>query len=52
LCIDEREEISRGVAGDLSDRVIAVGLGRNQSVVSREIARNGGRHLYRAAAAM
>jgi IS30 family transposase len=51
LCIDEREEISRGVAGELSDRVIAVGLGRDQSVVSREIARNGGRHRYRAYAA-
>jgi IS30 family transposase len=47
----EREEISRGVAGDLSDRVIAVGLGRDQSVVSREIARNGGRRRYRAYAA-
>jgi IS30 family transposase len=48
LCIDEREEISRGVAGDLSDRVIAAGLGRVQSVVSREIDRNGGRRFYRA----
>jgi transposase, IS30 family len=48
LCIDEREEISRGVAGELSDRVIAAGLGRNQSVVSREIDRNGGRRFYRA----
>jgi hypothetical protein len=51
LCIDEREEISRGIAAELSVRVIAAGLGRNQSVVSREITRNGGRRFYRANAA-
>lgn len=51
LCIDEREEIYRGIAAELSDRVIAARLGRHQSVVSREIARNGGRELYRSHAA-
>jgi transposase, IS30 family len=48
LCVDEREEISRGVAENLSGRMIAVRLGRDPSVVSREIARNGGRGSYRA----
>ncbi|MCO7273838.1 helix-turn-helix domain-containing protein [Cellulosimicrobium cellulans] len=44
----EREEISRGIAAGLSARVIAEGLGRSASTVSREIARNGGRDAYRA----
>jgi transposase, IS30 family len=48
LCMEEREEISRGIAEGLSDRVIATRLGRNQSVVWREIAHNGGRLDYRA----
>jgi IS30 family transposase len=51
LCVDEREAISRGVAEGLSGRVIAKQLGRCPSVVSREIARNGGREVYRAYAA-
>lgn len=51
LCGQEREEISRGIAAELSGRVIAVGLGRDPSVVNREIVRNGGRHGYRADAA-
>jgi IS30 family transposase len=46
--MEEREEISRGIAEGLSDRVIAARLGRNQSVVWREIAHNGGRLDYRA----
>ncbi|WP_426308573.1 IS30 family transposase [Cellulosimicrobium sp. E-16] len=44
----EREEISRGIVAGLSARVIAEGLGRSASTVSREIARNGGRAGYRA----
>jgi IS30 family transposase len=47
----EREEISRGIAAGHSMRVIASGLGRSASTVSREIARNGGRRRYRAAEA-
>jgi len=51
LSAQEREEISRGmVAGD-SVRSIARQLGRSPSTISREIARNGGRQQYRAAAA-
>lgn len=48
LNVVDREEISRGVAEGSSGRLIAVRLGRDQSVVSREIARNGGRARYRA----
>jgi IS30 family transposase len=47
----EREEISRGVAAGESCREIAARLGRAPSTVSRELARNGGRHRYRAQAA-
>src|ERR687897_672580 len=48
LDLGEREEISRGLAAGLSLRVIAAGLGRAASTVSREVARNGGRRKYRA----
>ena len=48
LSLLEREEISRGVASGESLRVIAGRLGRTPSTVSRELARNGGRHRYRA----
>jgi IS30 family transposase len=48
LSAAEREEISRGVAAGDSCRVIAMRLGRASSTVSRELARNGGRHRYRA----
>ena len=51
LRVDERDEILRGIAGNLSARAIAVGLGRDPSVVSREIGRNGGRERYRVHAA-
>jgi hypothetical protein len=51
LSVEEREEISRGLAAGLSLRVIATGLGRSASTISREVAGNGGRHRYRAAAA-
>jgi IS30 family transposase len=48
LCLDEREEISRGIAAGLSARTIARRVNRPPSTVSREIARNGGRDAYRA----
>ena len=51
LSVEEREEISRGLAAGLSYRVIAAGLGRNPSTVSREVAANSGRRQYRAARA-
>jgi IS30 family transposase len=51
LRLIEREEISRGLAAGLSVRRIAAGLGRAPSTVCREVARNGGRATYRAAAA-
>jgi IS30 family transposase len=47
----EREEISRGVAAGESCWKVAARLGRAPSTVSRELARNGGRHRYRAQAA-
>ena len=51
LQVEEREEISRGVALGLSIREIARRLGRAASTVSREISRNGGGLRYRAAQA-
>lgn len=51
LTVEERDEILRGIGEKLSDRSIAARLGRDQSVVSREIARNGGRDSYRVHAA-
>ena len=51
LSMAEREEISRGVAAGEPCRQIAARLGRASSTVSRELARNGGRHRYRAQAA-
>src|SRR5437763_1714020 len=48
LRLDEREEISRGLAAGQSLRQIARGLGRAPSTVSREIRRNGGSPRYRA----
>ena len=51
LTAGEREEISRGVAAGLSGRAIGRVLGRDGSVVNREIARCGGRQAYRARAA-
>ena len=44
----EREEISRGIAIQLSMRKIAVLLSRSPSTISREINRNGGYDHYRA----
>jgi IS30 family transposase len=51
LSLGEREEISRGLAAGLSLRVIAAGLGRAPSTISREVAAHGGRGRYRAAPA-
>jgi transposase, IS30 family len=51
LRLEEREEISRGVAIGLPIREIARRLGRAASTVSREIHRSGGRLGYRASEA-
>src|SRR5664279_3037549 len=51
LTLSEREEISRGIAGQQSARSMARLLGRSASTVSREISRNGGYDGYRAALA-
>ncbi len=48
LTLAEREDISRGIASGSSIREIAKGLQRAASSVSREVARHGGRQLYRA----
>jgi IS30 family transposase len=48
LRLEEREEISRGIAVGQSIRRIAQVLGRAPSTVSREIRRNGGSQGYRA----
>jgi len=48
LRVEEREEISRGLATGQSMRGIARGLRRSPSTVSRELRRNGGRQGYRA----
>ena len=49
LSLEEREEISRGLAGDRSLRSVARDLKRAPSTISREVRRNGGRKAYRAA---
>ena len=49
LSLIEREEISRGLTAQLSVRSIARSLNRSASTISREIRRNGGAKLYRAA---
>src|ERR1700685_1674931 len=46
LRLEEREEISRGIAAGQSIRLIARGLRRSPSTVSREIGRNGGCNAY------
>ena len=48
LTLTDREEISRGVAESLRYKDIAARIGRDPSIVSREIARHGGRTEYRA----
>jgi IS30 family transposase len=49
--LEEREEISRGIARGASARAIARALGRSHTTVAREINRCGGRCRYRAHAA-
>jgi Helix-turn-helix domain len=51
LTLAEREDISRGIASGCAMRVIARGLHRSASTISREITRHGGRTQYRANAA-
>jgi len=51
LGLEEREEISRGIAAGRSIRRIAAKLGRAASTVSREVRRHGGRSAYRASEA-
>jgi IS30 family transposase len=51
LRVEEREEISRGIAACLSIRSIARALGRSPSTICREVERNGGWRAYRAARA-
>jgi IS30 family transposase len=51
LRLEEREEISRGIAAGRSVRRIAARLGRSPSTVSRELRRNGGCSAYRASVA-
>jgi len=48
LTLSDREEISRGLAAGLSNKDIAVRVGRCPSVVSRERRRHGGASRYRA----
>lgn len=51
LTLEEREEISRGLAAGDSFRTIATTIGRSPSTVSREVRANGGRDGYRATTA-
>jgi transposase, IS30 family len=51
LTLAEREEISRGLAAQISIRQIAAGIGRAPSTVGREITRHGGLSRYRASEA-
>jgi len=48
LTLADREEISRGLAKGLDNKDIAMSLRRDESVISREITRHGGREKYRA----
>ena len=51
LCLEDREEISRGLVEGCSFAEIGRRMGRPTSTISREVKRNGGRESYRAAAA-
>jgi transposase, IS30 family len=51
LTLIDREEISRGLAEGLEYKEIARLMSRNPSVVSRDVARHGGRAQYRAVTA-
>lgn len=48
LSLEEREEISRGIAANITIRNIALLLNRSPSTISREINRHGGKENYRA----
>lgn len=48
LMLLDREEISRDLVDGLQFKEIAFGLGRDPSVISREVRRHGGREAYRA----
>ena len=47
LCLEEREEISRGLSAGQSLRSIAMVLNRSPSTISREACRHGGVDAYR-----
>lgn len=49
--LSDRETISRGLVEGLQFKQIALVLGRDPSVISREVRRHGGREHYRAATA-
>lgn len=51
LSLADREEISRGLVAGRSFRQLGRHLGRAASTISREVVRNGGRRVYRAARA-
>jgi IS30 family transposase len=51
LSLEEREEISRGLAGGHSARTIARALRHSHTTIARELKRCGGRRRYRAHAA-
>src|SRR3954466_5122217 len=51
LMLSDREEISRGLVEGLEYKQIALRIGRDPSVVSRDVARHRGRGGYRAVAA-
>lgn len=51
LTLEEREQISRGLAQGLAFTCIAAQLGRATSTISREVGGNGGRERYRAVVA-
>jgi IS30 family transposase len=51
LMLADREEISRGLVEGLQYKEIGLRLGRDPSVISRDVARHGGRVEYRAVAA-
>jgi IS30 family transposase len=51
LMLSDREEISRGLAEGLEFKEIGLRLGRDASVISREVGRHGGRAGYRAVGA-
>jgi IS30 family transposase len=51
LSLADREEISRGLAEGRSLQQLGRHLGRAVSTISREVVRNGGRRVYRAARA-